>query len=132
MKLSLPAALLLGSSLVNALPTAENLHQLRSGTADPKAVKRCPFADIPDSVNEHGVDKRLLLSSLNTPVDGMYAAYSEVLLTARRRVARTGPNVDIAELTIWRSFWRACLSAAELRGRRPAWSLPGFERSGEP
>jgi hypothetical protein len=57
----------LGSWLVEAIPTAENLHNMMaaSGHID----KRCPFARISDEPKDD-LAKRLLLNSMKSPIDG--------------------------------------------------------------
>ena len=71
-KSALPLALLgLGASLVEAMPSAENMHKLMSGSGH--AHKRCPYADIQDQhVNKRGLDKRFLVNSLKEPIDSMH------------------------------------------------------------
>ena len=71
-KSALPLALLgLGASLVEGMPSAENMHKLMSSSGH--AHKRCPYADIQDQhVNKRGLDKRFLVNSLKEPIDSMH------------------------------------------------------------
>jgi hypothetical protein len=61
------ALLGLSSCLVEAMPTAENLHKMmaESGHID----KRCPFASISDEPQDD-LAKRFLLKSMKSPIDG--------------------------------------------------------------
>lgn len=61
----------LGTSLVDAMPTAENLNALMDGSA--RIPKRCPFSDMQDQETHGGLEKRLLADSPKSPVDGMRA-----------------------------------------------------------
>ncbi|KAJ9249975.1 hypothetical protein DTO195F2_8345 [Paecilomyces variotii] len=58
-----------GASVVGAMPTAENMAKLMSGSSSGlAAAKRCPYADIQAQVKEK-LDKRFLINSLREPVD---------------------------------------------------------------
>lgn len=71
-KSALPLVLLgLGGSLVDAMPTAENLNAFMGGSA--KIPKNCPFSDTKKQESHGGLEKRLLVNSLKSPVDGMRA-----------------------------------------------------------
>lgn len=75
-KSALPLALLgLGASLVEGMPSAENMHKLMSGSGH--AHKRCPYANMQDQHFKRGLDKRFLMNSLKEPVDSMYGFLSD-------------------------------------------------------
>ncbi|KAL1849777.1 hypothetical protein Plec18167_008462 [Paecilomyces lecythidis] len=58
-----------GASVVGAMPTAENMAKLMSGSSSGlAAAKRCPYADLQAQVKEK-LDKRFLVNSLSDPVD---------------------------------------------------------------
>lgn len=68
----MPLALIgLGASIVDAMPTADNLHKLMNGSG--QIPKNCPFSDIQGGSVKSSLNKRLLVNSLKTPVDGMYS-----------------------------------------------------------
>lgn len=62
------AILGLGASIVDAMPTADNLHKLMNGSHIPK---KCPYSDIQNQKVNGKLDKRLLVNSLKNPVDSM-------------------------------------------------------------
>ncbi|ODM14756.1 hypothetical protein SI65_09750 [Aspergillus cristatus] len=67
-KSALPLALLgMGASIVDAMPTADNLHKLMNGAG--QIPKNCPYSDIQGGSVKSSLNKRLLVNSLKTPVD---------------------------------------------------------------
>lgn len=71
-KSALPLALLgMGASIVDAMPTADNLHKLMNGAG--QIPKNCPYSDVQGGSVKSSLNKRLLANSLKTPVNGMYS-----------------------------------------------------------
>lgn len=58
----------LSVSLVDAMPTEDNLNQLAKGSV--KIPKECPLSKVRDG-EPHSLEKRFLVNSLKTPVNGM-------------------------------------------------------------
>lgn len=65
-KLSILALLGLGSCLVTAFPSEENLHKMKGASGH--NGKRCPFATDQDQVQD-GLHKR---ANSGSPIDGMF------------------------------------------------------------
>lgn len=59
----------LSASLVDAMPTEDNLNQLAKGSVE--IPKECPLSKVRDGEPHSSLEKRFLVNSLKTPVNGM-------------------------------------------------------------
>lgn len=60
----------LSASLVDATPTADNLDQLAKGSA--QIPKECPLSKMRNGEPHSSLEKRFLVNSLKSPVNGMH------------------------------------------------------------